>query len=66
MKTSKDKVIYILEMYEDDYSADQAAKKIAELYKKLFKKMFKEIKHGSKEHEDWLRRKINDFVKKNV
>ena len=34
--------------------------------KKLFKDLYKEIKHGDKEHQLWLKNKIDDFINDNV
>lgn len=34
--------------------------------KDLFNKLFEEIKHGDQEHQDWLKNKINNFLKENI
>lgn len=30
----------------------------------IFDKLFEEIKHGNQEHQDWLKNKIESFVKR--
>lgn len=30
--------------------------------KNIFDQLFEEIKHGDQEHQDWLKKKLDDFL----
>lgn len=32
--------------------------------KQLFEELFEEIKHGDQEHQDWLKNKMDEFIKR--
>ena len=34
--------------------------------KQIFEELFEEIKHGDKEHQDWLKNKMNEFLQKQL
>lgn len=51
--------------YYNEYGMPEKYMKIPIKYErleKIFDKLFDEIKHGDLEHQEWLKKKIDDFI----